>query len=61
MRLIPPELQETDLRPDERHVRVLLHLCDQQIEDLSRIRLEVVGEGLQPARIVVGMGNHYDL
>jgi len=34
MRLIPPELQEADLRPDEGHVRVLLHLRDQQIEDL---------------------------
>lgn len=61
MRLVPPQLQKADLAPDKRHVAVLRHLGDGQVQDLPRVRLKVVDERLQPARIIVGVWHDHDL
>lgn len=57
VRLVPPQLQVADLGPDERHVLVLLHLRDDEVQNVPRVRLEVVEERLQPAGVVVREGN----
>lgn len=61
MCLIPPQLQEADLAPDERHVVILGHLGDGQVQDLPRIRLEVVDEGLQPPGVIMRVRHHHNL
>lgn len=53
MRLLPPHIQITYFRPDERHVGELRHLRRRQVYDLSRVRLEIIDEGFQPSGIVV--------
>lgn len=35
MRLIPPQLQEAHFGPNERHVRVLLHVRDHEVQYLA--------------------------
>lgn len=56
MGTFPPGVQEGYFGPDESEVLVLLHFGDHVVEDLTRLRVEVALECLQPSRIVVGMG-----
>lgn len=61
MRLIPPQLQNTYFRPNERHVCVLLHSRYHMIQDLAWITLEIIQKCFQPTGIVVREWNNNHL
>jgi len=47
--VVPPLGKEGDLRPDEAPARVLLHLQHHAVEDVLRLVVVVLVEGLDPA------------
>lgn len=57
MRPLPPSVEEGYLRPYEGHIRVLVQLLDHIIDNVLRLPLEVLFEGLEPAGVIVRVRN----
>lgn len=55
VRAFPPRVEEGYLRPYESHVRVLIQLLYNVVDDVFRFPLEVLLKGLQPPGVIVGV------
>jgi hypothetical protein len=61
MRFFPPGVQKRHLRPYESEIFVLLQFRHHVVHYLTGDVVEIVFEGFQPSRVVMGMRNYYDL